>query len=59
MTEPHVTYKLRHDDTAEQARDTRARVWAYIFRCFEAKQKGGAPTTPRKRRKVLDGEVTP
>ncbi len=46
MSEPHVTYKLRHDDTAEQARDARARVWAYIFRCFEAKQKGDPQPPP-------------
>ena len=43
-----ITYVPKGDLTAEQARDARARAWAYAFQCFHsrASKEGGAPTAP-------------
>jgi hypothetical protein len=44
----HITEKPLSDIPPEQARDARARVWAYVFECYSRRemQKGG-PTTSR------------
>ena len=36
-------YAYCSDITAEQARDARARAWAYVFSCWRAKQKDMPP----------------
>ncbi len=41
MGKSRVNYAPRGDGVPEQARDGRARAWAYIFGCYEAKQKAG------------------
>ena len=32
----------RSDFTPEEARDVRARVWAFVFRCYESKKNPAA-----------------
>ena len=36
--------------TPEQARDARARAWAFVFQCWQEKQEGGAATAPDDRK---------
>ena len=42
---PRVTVKATPDITEEQARDARARAWAFIFDCH-AKKKAARPGGP-------------
>ncbi len=43
MSDPRVVRPACPDFTPEQERDTRARAWAYVFDCYEAKKKAGVP----------------
>jgi hypothetical protein len=36
---PRIIYRPLLGISAEQARDTRAHAWAYVFSCLHAKQK--------------------
>ncbi len=44
MSTPRVVLSSRQDLMPEQARDARARAWAFVFQCWQEKQKG-CPTT--------------
>lgn len=44
MSTPRVVLSSRQNLMPEQARDARARAWAFVFQCWEEKQKG-RPTT--------------
>ncbi len=44
MSSPHIVLNSRQDLTSEQARDARACAWAFVFQCWQEKQKG-CPTT--------------
>jgi hypothetical protein len=37
-SEVHLVYQLHPGITPEQARDARARAWAYVFKCWHAKK---------------------
>ncbi len=41
---PSIIYRPRPGASSEQARDARARAWAFVFQCWQEKQKG-RPTT--------------
>ena len=43
-----------HGTAPEQARYARARAWAFIFQCWQEKQKSG-PTTALDALKEIDG----
>jgi hypothetical protein len=38
MNSPRMSHPVRPDVTAEQARDARARAWAYVFQCWNMKK---------------------
>ena len=39
MSSARIVHSSLPDATPEQARDARARAWAYVFSCWHAKQK--------------------
>jgi hypothetical protein len=41
---PQLVCRSNPSISAEQARDARARAWAYIFQCWQEKQKPAEPT---------------
>jgi hypothetical protein len=43
---PVLVVKSTPDITPEQARDVRARAWAFVFQCWQEKKKGGPDTAP-------------
>jgi hypothetical protein len=48
MSSNRITVKPSPGITPEQARDARARAWAYVLACFEHHQvKEGGPITAR------------
>ena len=46
MAEPKIGYCRLPGISPQQARDARARVWAYVFECFNRRngKEGGPPT---------------
>jgi len=53
----HLTIKPTSGITPEQARDARARAWAYVFRCWQEKQKAAEPAPePDGRNDVRKGQ---
>jgi hypothetical protein len=42
----------------EQARDTRARAWAFVFQCWQAKQMGGCRTAPNDAERSSSDDAT-
>ncbi len=47
-TRADITAKLADSLTPEQARDARARAWAYVFECYSrSKEEQGGPATSR------------
>lgn len=38
MDNARITYRQRPDTIPQAACDVRARVWGYVFRCYEAKR---------------------
>jgi len=43
MDSPHMVRSRLSSLSLEQARDARARAWAYIFQCWQEKQKPAEP----------------
>jgi hypothetical protein len=41
---PRIILQPKLGMTAEQANDTRARGWAFVFKCWREKQKPTEPT---------------
>lgn len=42
----HIAIKTSSDLSPDQTRDVRARAWAFVFDCREAKKKGTRPGAP-------------
>jgi hypothetical protein len=40
---PQIVRRSNASISAEQARDTRARAWAFVFRCWQEKRKAAEP----------------
>ena len=54
-----IVVRTRPDISPEEARDARARAWAYVFSCWRAKREdGSATTTPRRPESERDKEVS-
>jgi hypothetical protein len=45
MSSSHITRSSSTSITPEQARDARARAWAYVFSCLHTKPKDMPPQT--------------
>jgi hypothetical protein len=43
--EPRVAIRPLSGISQEQARDARARAWAFVFQCWQEKQEGGRDLT--------------
>lgn len=46
MDSARVVHRPAPSITADQARDIRARSWAFVFRCWEEKQRAARPGDP-------------
>jgi len=46
MISRRITFSPNADTTHEEAREIRARAWAFVFECWRAKQEGGPTTAP-------------
>jgi hypothetical protein len=46
MSSRRITFRPSAGATHEEAREKRARAWAFIFECWRAKQEGGPTTAP-------------
>jgi hypothetical protein len=55
---PRTALRPSPGTTLEEARDARACVWAFVFQCWQEKEKGG-PTTAPDARKEIDESGTP
>jgi hypothetical protein len=42
----HIAVKLLPGPMPEQARDARARAWAFVFQCWQEKQRTAKPSDP-------------
>jgi hypothetical protein len=43
LTEGDITHRTTPDVSPEQARGARARVWSFIFQCWQENQKADKP----------------
>ena len=43
---PDIAVKPLLGISPEEAHDVRARAWAFVFQCWQDKQKGGPATAP-------------
>jgi hypothetical protein len=48
VSEPEIGYSQLPGISPQQARDARARVWVYVFECFNRRngKQGGPATAP-------------
>jgi hypothetical protein len=46
MSSRRITFSPRTSMAPEEAREIRARAWAFVFECWRAKQEGGPATVP-------------
>jgi hypothetical protein len=54
---PRIVLRPNPSITTEQVRDARARAWAYVFRCWQEKQKAVEPAPePDSRNDVRKGQ---
>ncbi len=58
MDSARVVHKPAPGIAAEQARDTRARAWAFVFRCWEEKQRAGVGPAHNARKGVKNDPDT-
>ena len=47
MSETRIVFRPHPGITLEQARDGRARAWAYVFKCYEENKAAGSHAAGR------------
>jgi hypothetical protein len=50
MNSTRISYTPCGDISPEQARDARARAWAFVFQCWQKKQKAAPASRPDTRK---------
>ena len=55
---PRIVVRPRSVISPEEARDARARAWAFVFSCWHAKRVDGSATTPRQPKGENNKEVS-
>ena len=55
MSSDRLTFRPNATTTHKEAREVRARVWAFIFECWSAKQEGRSATDPDNVKVERDG----
>ena len=58
VSSARLTYHPHPLLTQEEARDARARAWAFVFTCWRAKREDGTAITPRRPEGERDKEVS-
>ncbi len=58
MSIPRITFHPVPGTTSEEARQIRARAWAFVFECWRARQEDGPATVPNDRKGSKNAPAT-